>query len=143
MTMGRLLPRPLALVRSLLMLAPLAILLASCSIPAATTRQEQVVDGITIGLEAAESPRLNTAQNFLITLADDQGQPIDGASVYIDMLMPAMPMGTNRPVAAAEGQGRYRAQAAYTMSGEWEVTVVVEVAGVERRAIFPRAVPES
>jgi nitrogen fixation protein FixH len=114
-------------------------LLVACSAPA-PVRQEQVVDGITIGLEAADSPKLNTAQDFLITLADAQGQPIDGASVYIDMLMPTMPMGTNRPVAADEGKGRYRAQAAYTMSGTWEITVVAEVAGAEHRAVFPRDV---
>ncbi len=115
-------------------------MITACS-ALAPLRQEQAVDGITVGLEAADRPRLNTAQEFIVTLADAQGRPIDGASVYIDLTMPLMPMGTNRPVAASLGGGRYQAQAAYTMSGAWEITVVAEVGGAEHRAVFPREVP--
>ncbi|NNJ09561.1 FixH family protein [Chloroflexales bacterium ZM16-3] len=121
-----------------------AILLAACSTQSGPPmlRQEQTVDGITIGLEAADSPKLNATQTFTITLVDAQGKPIDNASVYIDLLMSAMPMGSNRPVASNEGQGRYQVQYVYTMTGTWEVTVVAEVDGVEHRAVFPREVPE-
>ncbi|WP_370650066.1 FixH family protein [Oscillochloris sp. ZM17-4] len=119
-------------------------LLAACSAPSGppTVRQEQTVDGITIGLEAADAPKVNATQDFTITLADAKGQLIDDASVYIDLLMPAMPMGSNRPVASAAGQGRYNVQTVYTMSGTWEITVVAELDGVEHRATFPREVPE-
>ncbi|MEI7771782.1 MAG: FixH family protein [Chloroflexales bacterium] len=122
--------------------AILVALIAACAAPAgpSTTRLEQVVDGITIGLELPLSPKLNAAQDFVISLADAQGKPIDNASVYIDLLMPAMPMGTNRPVASSEGKGRYLAQAAYTMTGEWEVTVFVELGGVTHKAVFTQQV---
>jgi nitrogen fixation protein FixH len=122
------------------------MLISACSAqPAApsgppTTRQEQTVDGITIGLEMAEKPKLNAAQDFIISLADAQGKPIDKASVYIDLLMPSMPMGSNRPVAASEGKGRYRAQGAYTMTGEWEITVFVELDGAKHSAVFKQQV---
>jgi nitrogen fixation protein FixH len=119
------------------------LLLVACSAQptrAPTTRQEQTVDGITIGLEMAEKPKLNAAQEFIVSLSDAQGKPIDNASVYLDLTMPTMPMGSNRPVAASEGKGRYRAQAAYTMTGGWEVTVFVELDGATHSALFKQQV---
>jgi hypothetical protein len=133
------------MIRVITRLAPLTLLLAllvACSAPSGppTVRQEQVVDGITIGLETREKPKLNAAQDFIILLADAQGKPIDNASVYIDLLMPAMPMGSNRPVATGEGKGRYRAQGAYTMTGAWEITVFVELDGAKHSAVFKQEV---
>ncbi len=128
------LPAPLALA-----IALLALFLTACGPAAAppAPRLQQVVDGLTIGLEATQSPKLNASEQLVVILTDAQGQPVDGADVYIDLTMPAMPMGTNRPIAEAQGQGRYLAQTAYTMSGEWEVTVVATVEGKEYRALFP------
>jgi hypothetical protein len=123
--------------------ASFVILLSACSAPPSgppTTRQEQTVDGITITLEMAEKPQLNAAQDFVISLADAQGKPIDNASVYIDLLMPAMPMGMSRPVASSQGKGRYLAQAAFTMTGEWEVTVFVELNNATHKALFKQQV---
>ena len=114
----------------------LLALLAACGQAAAPARLAQTVDGLTITLEATASPKLNAAEQLTVTLADAQGQPVDGADVYVDLTMPAMPMGTNRPIAEPEGQGRYRANSAYTMSGDWDVTVVATVAGKEHRAVF-------
>lgn len=123
--------------------ALLLALLAACGGPPATLRQEQTVDGLTIGLEAAERPRLNAAQELIVTLADAQGAPVDGAAVYLDLTMPAMPMGTNAPIAEPLGQGRYRAgNVVMNMTGDWEISVVAEVGGAERRAVFTRAVVE-
>lgn len=119
----------------------LFMLFASCAAPA-TVRQEQLVDGLTIGLEAPEPAKLNATQELIVTLHDAQGQPIDAATVYLDLTMPAMPMGTNRPEAEPLGQGRYRVRTALTMLGTWELTVVAERAGTEYRAIFTREVVE-
>lgn len=118
------------------------ILLVACGAAPGPLREEQLVDGVVIGLEASASPPLNTSQELIVTLADEAGRPIDGADVYLDLTMPAMPMGANRPEAAPEGQGSYRARAAYTMAGEWEIAVIVEADGVERRAVFTRRVDE-
>lgn len=101
-----------------------------------------MVDGVVVGLETSASPPLNTSQELIVTLFDEQGQPIDGAGVYLDLTMPAMPMGTNRPVAEPLGEGRYRARTAYTMAGDWEIIVVAEIAGAEHRAVFTRTVSE-
>lgn len=123
---------------ALALLALLALLaMAACGSPAAPpARYEQTVDGLTIALEATESPRLNASERLLVTLTDAQGRPVDGADVYVDLDMPVMPMGTNRPIAEPQGEGRYLASTAYTMVGEWELTVVAEVDGEEHRAMF-------
>lgn len=128
-------------VRALALLLAL-VALVGCSAAPPLIRQEQTVDGLTIGLETADNARINTAQEFIVTLADAGGRPIDNASVYLDLTMTQMPMGVNRPVAEPVGQGRYRAQAAYTMLGPWEIVVIAEVDGVEHQAVFEREVVE-
>jgi nitrogen fixation protein FixH len=105
--------------------------------------EEQVVDGVTIGLAAVDIPEVNSAFELVVNLADAQGAPIDGASVYIDLTMPAMPMGTNTPVAEPLGQGQYRAgNVVMDMAGEWELEVVAEIDGAEHRAVFTRTAVE-
>jgi hypothetical protein len=133
-----------ALFRALRDPIPFAILLllAACGAAPAPLREEQLVDGVVVGLEASASPPLNASQELIVTLADEDGRPIDGADVYLDLTMLAMPMGTNRPEAEPLGEGRYRARTAYTMTGDWEITVVADVAGAERRAVFRRTVSE-
>lgn len=131
------------MLRRIALIALLAAALCACGGDPAPLRQEQTVDGVTIGLEAAATPRLNAAQELVVTLADAQGAPIDGASVYIGLEMPAMPMGTNAPIADGLGQGRYRAaNVVMNMTGEWELTVVAKIGDTERRAVFTRSVVE-
>ncbi|MCU0490038.1 MAG: FixH family protein [Chloroflexaceae bacterium] len=110
--------------------------------PAGVVRVQQTVEGVTIALDWQEKPRLNQPQTFLITLTDEQGQAISGADVYMDLDMPAMPMGTNQPIATPEGGGTYRVEGIYTMTGEWHVTVVATVETKEHRAMFTTNVLE-
>lgn len=51
-------------------------------------------------------------------------------------------MGTNSPIATPGVNGTYRAQTAFTMTGDWAVTVVTEAGGQERRATFTITVSE-
>ncbi|WP_298818525.1 FixH family protein [Chloroflexus sp.] len=99
-----------------------------------------MVDGLSITLDTPDRPRMNTAIDFVVLLQDAKGQPIDDASVYLDLDMPAMPMGVTQPVALPDGPGRYWARTAYTMEGLWEITVVVERAEETYRATFRRDV---
>jgi nitrogen fixation protein FixH len=128
--------------RVLAFLTVALVALAACSSAPTTIRQEQTVDGITIVLETSAAPKLNASEELVVTLTDAQGQPIDGADVYLDLTMTTMPMGTNRPEANALGQGRYTVRTAYTMLGEWDITVVAEVMGVEHQALFKHTVSE-
>lgn len=129
----------------LLLATGFLIILAACgatSGAAAQNRQEQTVDGVTVALQTAAAPRMNDAQELVVTLTDAQGMPLEGADVYLDLDMPAMSMGTNRPILSPGVDGTYRGQTAFTMSGEWTVTVVVDTNGQERRATFTVAVQE-
>jgi nitrogen fixation protein FixH len=120
----------------------LLIFLAACGNqqPVTAPPQQQTVDGLTIELSAVEAPKINQPQQFRIALRDSGGQPVSDAQVYIDLDMPAMPMATNQPIATHSGDGVYLAESVYTMTGEWELTVVVTTGGKEYRAIFEREV---
>jgi hypothetical protein len=115
------------------------LILVGCGSPVVdpnATVQTQTVDGLNIGLEAPKAPKLLDQAGFVVTLTDAGGQPVDGADVYLELSMPAMPMGTNKPVASAEGNGRYRAQGVFDMLGEWDVIVHATVDGKEHAATF-------
>jgi hypothetical protein len=131
--MSRIAPRRLA---PGLIAAIVALALAACGAAPAKARLAQTVDGLTITLEQTATPKLNATEQLVVTLTDAEGRPVDGADVYVDLTMLTMPMGTNRPIAEAQGEGRYLASTAYTMTGEWEVTVFATVDGVERKAVF-------
>jgi len=104
--------------------------------------QTQTVDGLLIALEGPKEPKLLDTASFLITLTDAAGKPVEGADVYIELLMPSMPMGTNKPVASPEGPGKYRAQGVFDMTGDWHVTVHATVAGKDHVAQFISKVGE-
>jgi hypothetical protein len=100
-----------------------------------TVRQQQQVDQIVIGLETPEHAQLLTEQDVMITLRDAHG-PIDGAAVWVGLIMPTMQMSPNEPDAVAEGQGRYRAKAIFTMAGTWNLEIHATVNGEEYVAHF-------
>jgi nitrogen fixation protein FixH len=133
MTCSRPFARGYQLTASLLLL-----LLGACGLmrPAAPFLQQQQVNDLSITLETNADPQLNLPYRFTVTLSDAAGQPVDSHDVYLDLDMPAMPMGANRPIAEPEAPGRYSATTAYTMTGDWEITVVASVDGVEHRATF-------
>lgn len=112
-----------------------ALTLAGCGGPA-YTREQQTVEGLSITLEHPERTELLKEYDVTIILADASGNPVDGATVFLDMTMPAMPMGQNRPLADPLGGGRYRLKTTYTMDGDWVTHVYVTVEGKEHRATF-------
>jgi hypothetical protein len=116
------------------------VVLVACSSGAVPLRETQIVDDLEITLDTPNRPRMNTAVDFIVLLRDAQGNPVDDANVYLDLDMPAMPMGVTRPVALPDGPGRYWARTAYTMEGLWEITVVVERSSMTYRAMFHRDV---
>ncbi|WP_164689774.1 FixH family protein [Herpetosiphon llansteffanensis] len=102
---------------------------------------EKTVDGVTLKLTAESPLSQNTDQTWVINVSQN-GQPVDNADVYLDIDMPSMPMGQNKPLAKGEGNGNYRAQGIYTMGGAWSVSVFAEFAGKEYQATFDVNVPE-
>jgi nitrogen fixation protein FixH len=98
--------------------------------------QRQTVDRLTIAIEAPERPQLLIEQEVVVTLTNPEGRPVEGAEVWLALIMPTMQMSPNEPDATAEGGGRYRAKTLFTMSGTWEVEVHATVQGQEHIATF-------
>jgi len=124
--------------RSLLLV--LALLLSACgsggggSGPHIT--QRQMVDRLTIALERPVAPQLLVEQELLVTLTSGDGKPVDGADVWLGMLMPTMRMSPNEPDAIPAGNGRYRIRALFTMAGSWNLEVHATIQGQEHVAVF-------
>lgn len=124
----------------LVLLAALA--LAGCGGPATTT-QRQTVEGLTVAIERPQQAVLLQSYDLTVTLTDAAGAPVEGAKVYLDMAMPAMPMGQNQPLAEPLGGGRYRVQAIFNMIGDWSVRVNASVGGKRYVANFDQIVTEA
>jgi YtkA-like len=107
--------------------------------PAYTT-QQQTVDGISITLERPQQAELLKDYELFVTLKDAGGTAIDGATVFLNMSMPAMPMPPQQPIADSLGGGRYRLKSAFTMEGDWKVDVHATIAGKEHLATFDQPV---
>lgn len=120
----------------------LALLLTACGGATTPAAQTKTVDGVTIALDAKNEATMNKPQTWLITLTDAAGAPIDNADVYLDLAMPSMTMGQNKPLATPQGNGVYQAEGVYSMGGVWRVTVHAEVAGVDHAAEFDITVGE-
>jgi nitrogen fixation protein FixH len=122
-----------------------ALSVAACASSGAapsTIRQQQTSNGLSITLERATEPKLNQTQAFTIRLTDSTQAPVEGADIYLDLTMPADPMGTNRPIATPQGAGVYTAQSAFIMVGDWAITVVANVNGTEHRVVFDATVTQ-
>jgi hypothetical protein len=104
------------------------------------TAQQQTADGLTITLERPQQVEILKDYEFFVTLADAAGQPVDSATLYLDLEMPGMPMGSNQPLADPLGGGQYRIKGIFTMDGDWHVTVHATVAGKEYAATFDQPV---
>ena len=98
--------------------------------------QKQRVGPLTIALAAPERPALLAEQELTIELTDRAGQPVDGAKVWLALIMPTMRHSPNEPDAVAAGPGRYKASALFTMAGNWDVEVHATVRGQEYVATF-------
>ncbi len=98
--------------------------------------QKQLVGQLTIALEAPEKPPLLAEQDLVIVLTDRAGQPVDGAEVWLALVMPTMRHSPNEPDAVAAGPGRYKASVLFTMVGNWNVEIHATVRGQEYIATF-------
>lgn len=110
-----------------LLLTLLLLVAMACSgqpdTPAARTRTQA---GLTATLTLApDSPAAMQPVQLLLTLRDTRNSPVDGARVAWNLTMPDMAMPENRPKATMLGEGRYRAETVFTMSGKWRMEATV------------------
>ncbi|MBI4787013.1 MAG: FixH family protein [Chloroflexi bacterium] len=73
---------------------------------------------------------------FDITLTDDKGQAVTDATISLDLTMPGMWMPPSKPSAQSVGNGKYRAQAFWTMRGLWRIEMIIQRGGAKQSAFF-------
>jgi hypothetical protein len=121
------------------MSAAVVLLASACGSagqPVSRITQQQSVGPLTIELETPDRPPLLEEQEVVVAIRDQAGHPVEGAQVWLALMMPTMAMRSNEPDALPESDGRYRAKAIFTMSGTWTVEVHATVQGQEHIAIF-------
>jgi len=97
----------------------------------------QKVGNTNVTFTLAPYPPVGFRQStFDIALTDDKGAAIKDAKVSFDLTMPAMWMPSNKPVAQAVGDGKYRATGMFTMRGFWRIEVIIERGGEKQSAFF-------
>lgn len=120
--------------------AALLLLAAGCA-PAATpaafsqTAQE---GGRSATLSIAPYPPVTMRRSELrLTLRDEAGHPVSGATVQFDLDMPyCLEMPVNRPLAEEVEPGLYATPALFTMAGYWQARVEVSGAGDDQVFTF-------
>jgi nitrogen fixation protein FixH len=72
------------------------------------------------------SPRLVRQMDpvtLTVRLSNAHGEPVKGASVRADLVMPAMDMGKNALTLMPTAKGVYTGTDRFTMDGDWQVTI--------------------
>jgi YtkA-like len=118
----------------------LMLMFAACGGRAGYTAEQQTVDGITIKLEHPQQLALLQNYELFVTLTGADGKPIDGATVFMEQDMPAMPMNSNQPLGEPLGSGQYRITGVFSMEGDWRLVIHANVAGQEYAATFDQTV---
>ena len=80
-----------------------------------------------ISLSTDPSPLRPGRATFMIDVKDENGKPVDGATVSFDINMTSMNMGTQRGTATSQGNGRYSAMGNMSMRGPWKVATSVKM----------------
>ena len=108
--------------------------------PQATPTQARPASGtgnLTITVRTVPAPPRGAAANeFEVTVKDQQGKPVDGADVSVMLFMPAMPAMKmpemrNEVKLKGAGNGRYTGTGQIMMAGPWTATVSVKQNGKE------------
>jgi hypothetical protein len=71
-----------------------------------------------------------------VEISGNGGQPLTPDSVTFEPAMPQMGHATPPVAAAAQGDGRYRADVDLSMAGQWEITVRIEGSGQVHQAVL-------
>jgi hypothetical protein len=106
------------------LLVVLSALLVACG-GAATSVPDSSGKPVNIKVDSNPSPAMMGDTELIFTIADQNGKPIEGASVDVTAdhtEMSGMNMGG---AATDQGNGKYSIKANFSMSGAWKLTVTV------------------
>jgi hypothetical protein len=116
----------------------ISLLSNGCGPTASPVADTQTSGSLSATLEVLPSPPAPMEDTTLeLTLRDAAQQPVSGAVVVFDLTMPGMEMPANRPRATEAESGVYRADAIFTMAGEWQIGVEVSYQGQDEEFLFP------
>lgn len=115
-----------------------SLVLNACGATASPAAYMQTSGSLSASLQVLPFPPAPMEDTTLeLTLRDSGQRPVSGATVAFDLTMPAMEMPTNRPAVTEAEPGVYRANAVFTMAGEWHIRVDVSYQGQDEEFLFP------
>lgn len=114
-------------------LPPADVIAITGELPKGTSAQ--VSGGMIVSLALSPYPPSVGQGEFDVTLTDVNGQPVDDATISLDLTMPAMRMPPNKPEMEFVADGKYHAAAYYTMRGWWRIEVII-TRGNEQQSVF-------
>ena len=83
----------------------------------------------------SESPKVGISP-VTVEITGNGGQPPPPDSVIFEPAMPQMGHATTPVTAAAQGDGRYRADVDLSMAGQWDITVRIAASGQVHEAVL-------
>lgn len=78
-----------------------------------------------ISLTTDPNPLQLGPATFIIDVKDKTGKPVDNATVFFDLNMTSMNMGTQQGNATSQGNGKYAASGRMSMRGPWKVATKI------------------
>lgn len=110
----------------------MVFLLWGCAQPIVAS---DTVNGVTCTLEFAMPLVANASIPVTVRFMQD-GQTVELTDVSLDLQMPGMTMGTNRPLAQPQADGSHTTAVLFTMDGEWAVIVTGRSGTQEQRFVI-------
>lgn len=108
------------------------LVLWGCAKPAVV---QTTADGITCSVEFASALVANASVPATVRFTQD-GQTVTLTDVALDLQMPGMTMGSNRPLAQPQTDGSHTTDVLFTMDGEWVVVVTGRLGTEEKRFVL-------
>lgn len=116
----------------------LALLCAGCAPHPAAPPVETRNPNLHLALDMTPRPPTSLDPTVLtVRVTDAAGKPVSGATVTINLDMPAMPMGRNEVKAGETRAGTYVGMGRFTMAGAWRVTVTARKRSERATQGFP------
>lgn len=108
----------------------LALALTACGAPAPSVAPEPATGSLSVTASVPRTPVTRTQNVLRVHVADALGASVAGASLEVEVTMPAHGHRAAAPTVVELDDGDYEAAPLnFTMAGTWEVTVAVKKEG--------------